>query len=199
MRKLLLAVSVVMAGCSTSTEPQPGTPAWAWSAAKEAFAAGDYVKTAQHLDKVQASENEYTARARPMYLILTSGMARGYMDLADNLEYGVRAKKADPGGFRKTISNSRSTAGRLSLQFAEAFMSFQKGKDDPILLDFTFPSGSAVAVPELTRASIGQPLQPPEIESAQRHAIQRAILLQLCVAAGASDDTAKALDIFKSG
>ena len=45
--------------------------------AREAFAAGDYVKTAQHLDKVQASENEYTARARPMYLILTSGMARG--------------------------------------------------------------------------------------------------------------------------
>jgi len=46
---------------------------------------------------------------------------------------------------------------------------------------------------------MGQPLQAPEIESAQRHAIQRAILLQTCVAAGASEDTAKALDVFKSG
>jgi hypothetical protein len=199
MRKLLLAVSVVTAGCSTSTAPQPGTPAYAWSAAKETFAAGDYVKTAEHLDKVLASENEYTARAHPWRLILTSGMARGDMDLADNFEYGVRAKKADPGGFRKVISNSRSTAGRLSLQFAEAFMSFQKGKDDPILLDFTFPSGSAAPVPEFARASVGQPLLPTEIESAQKHAMQRAILLQTCVAVGATDDTAKALDLFKSG
>jgi hypothetical protein len=188
-----------MVGCSTDETPQPGTPAYAWSAAKETFAAGDYQKTAEHLDKVLASDNEYTARARPWSLILTSGMARGYMDLADNLEYGVRAKKADPGGFRKYISNSRSTAGRLSMQFAEAFMSFQKGKDDPVVLAFSFPNGSAAAVPELSRASVGQPLQPTEIESAQRHAIQRAILLQTCVAVGASDDTAKALDLFKSG
>jgi hypothetical protein len=199
MRRLLLAVSVVTAGCSTSTAPQPGTPAYAWSAAKENFAAGDYVKTAQHLDKVLASDNEYTARARPMFLILTSGMARGDMDLADNFEYGVKAKKADPGGFRKCISNSRSTAGRLGLQFAEAFMRFQKGKDDPIVLAFNFPSGSAAPVPEFARASVGQPLLPTEIESAQKHAIERAILLQTCAAAGAPDDTAKALDLFKSG
>ena len=199
MKRLLLAVSVVTAGCSTSTAPQPGTPAWAWSAAKESFAAGDYVKTAEHLDKVLASDNEFTARAHPWRLILTSGMARGDMDLADHFEYGVKAKKADPGGFRKIISNSRSTAGRLSLQFAEAFMSFQKGKDDPILLDFSFPSGSAAPVPEFARASVGQPLLPHEIESAQKHAMQRAILLQTCVAVGASDDTAKALDLFKSG
>jgi hypothetical protein len=199
MRRLLLAVSVVTAGCSTSTAPQPGTPAYAWSAAKETFAAGDYVKTAQHLDKVLASDNEYTARARPMYLILTSGMARGDMDLADNFEYGVKAKKADPGGFRKIISNSRSTAGRISLQFAEAFMSFQKGKDDPIELAFSFPNGSAAPVPELSRASVGQPLHPSQIESATRHAMQRAVLLETCAAAGAADDTAKALDLFKSG
>jgi hypothetical protein len=185
--------------CSTDSAPQPGTPAYAWSAAKETFAAGDYTKTSEHLDKVLASDNEYTARARPWRLILTSGMARGYMDVADNLEYGVRAKKADPGGFRKYISNSRSTAGRLSLQFAEAFMSFQKGKDDPIELAFSFPNGSAAPVPELNRAAVGQPLQPSEIESATRHAMQRAVLLETCAAAGASDDTAKALDLFKSG
>jgi hypothetical protein len=185
--------------CSTSTAPQPGTPAYFWAAAKETFAANDYAKTSEHLDKILASDNEYTARARPWALILISGTARGYMDLADNFEYGVKAKKADPGGFRKCISNSRSTAGRLGLQFAEAFMRFQKGKDDPIVLGFNFPSGSAAAVPEFARASIGQPLLPTEIESAQRHAIERGILLQTCAAVGAPDDTAKALDLFKSG
>jgi hypothetical protein len=202
--RALLAAAVIAAGglnfsCSTNSVPQPGTPAYAWAAAKETFAANDYVKTSDHLDKVLASDNEFTERARPWRLILTSGMARGYMDVADNLESGVRAKKADPGGFRKYISNSRSTAGRLSLQFAEAFMLFQKGKDDPVVLAYSFPSGSAASVPELARASVGQPLQPTEIESAQRHAMQRAILLETCAAAGASDDPAKALDLFKSG
>ena len=77
-------------------------------------------------------ENEYTTRAQPWLLSLTAGMVRGY----------------------------RVTAGRLSLQFAETFMRFQKGMDDPILLAFSFPSGSASPVPELTRASQGMPLQP---------------------------------------
>jgi len=121
------------------------------------------------------------------------------MDVAEKLESGVREKKADPGGFRKYISNSRSTAGRLSLHFAETFMRFQKGKDDPVSLAFNFPSGSATPVPELAKASVGMPLQAAEIEGAQRRAVERAILLETCRAAGAPDDTAKALELFKSG
>src|SRR5258706_5243466 len=116
--RILLAISVVTAGglnfsCSTSTAPQTGTPAYYWAAAKETFAVNDYAKTSEHLGKLLATENEYTARAQPLLLILTSGMVRGYMDIADKLESGVRAKKADPGEFRKYISYSRSPAGRL--------------------------------------------------------------------------------------
>src|SRR6188508_2519202 len=82
LSKILLAIPVATAGltfsCSSSAGPQPGTPAYFWSAAKETFAASDYVKTSEHLDKILASDNEYTARARPWRLILASGMARGY-------------------------------------------------------------------------------------------------------------------------
>ena len=203
MSRILLAIPLAAAGlnfsCSSSTAPQPGTPAYYWAAAKETSAANDYVKTSEHLSKLLARDNEYSARARPWLLILTAGMVRGYMDVADKLEDGVRSKKADPGGFRRYISSSRSVAGRLSLQFAEIFMPFQKGKDDPIPLAFSFPSGSAAPVPELSRASVGMPLQSTEIEAAQKHAMERGILLETCRAAGAPDDTAKALDLFKSG
>jgi len=199
----LLAIAAATAGmnfsCSSATAPEKGTPAYSWAAAKETFAANDYVKTTEHLDKLVASDNEYTARARPWSLILTSGIIRGNMDVADKLESGVREKKTDPGGFRKYISNSRSTAGRHSLHFAETFMRFQKGKDDPVSLAFSFPSGSAAPVPELSRASAGMPLQASEIEAAQKRAVERAIMLETCRAAGAPDDTAKALDLFKSG
>jgi len=201
--RILLAIPLAAAGlnfsCSESNAPRPGTPAYYWAAAKETSAANDYVKTSEHLGKLLSSDNEYSARARPWLLILTSGMVRGYMDVADKLDYGVRSKKADPGGFRKYISNSRSMAGRLSLQFAEMFMRFQTGKDDPILLAFSFPSGSAAPVPELSKASAGLPLQATEFETAQKRAVERGILLETCRAAGAPDDTAKALDLFKNG
>src|SRR4051812_4237148 len=132
-RKVLLGGAVLAAAalqfsCSSETGPQPGTPAFYWSAAKENFATNDFAKTTQSLEKIAASENDYTARAQAWLLVLTAGEIRGYMDLADGLEASVRAKHADPGGFRKYISNSRSAAGRLSYQFAETFMKFQKGK-----------------------------------------------------------------------
>ena len=153
MRRALVAILVLTAGlnssCSTDNAPKPGTPAYSWAAAHETFAAADYAKTSEHLEKLVATDNEYTARARPWLLILISGMGRGYMDVADNLEYGVRAKKADPGGFRKYISNYRSAAGRHALHFAETFMRFQKAKDEPVALAFSFPNGSAALVPAL--------------------------------------------------
>jgi hypothetical protein len=52
---------------------------------------------------------------------------------------------------------------------------------------------------ELTKAATGVLLAPAEIDSAERRAIARGVLLQACAAAGAPDDVAKAQDLFKSG
>src|SRR5271165_862645 len=108
--RTLMATSVAIAAgmnfsCSSSNAPQPGTPAFYWGAARDAFAVADYDKTSQLLDKLLAGENEFTGRALPWQLVLTSGTIRGYMDFADDLETGVRAKRTDPGQFRKYISN----------------------------------------------------------------------------------------------
>ena len=105
----LLAIVVATAGmnfsCSSTTAPAPekGTPAYSWAAAKETFAANDYVKTTEHLDKLLADENEFTARALPWSLILTSGTAAGYAELADNYELGGRLNKSDPTAFRRRV------------------------------------------------------------------------------------------------
>ena len=106
------ALAALLASCSSDTGPKAGTPAFYWSVAKDTYRAGDYVKTTEHLDKIVATENEFKSRALPWLLVLTSGMARGYADLADGFDAGVRAKKGDPGGFRKHMANYRSQAGR---------------------------------------------------------------------------------------
>jgi len=195
----ILITATFQFSCSTETGPKPGSPPFLWNVARDNFAAHDFIKTTENLDRIIATENDYTARAQPWLLVLSSGMIHGYMDLADGLESAVRAKKGDPGNFRKYISNSRSTAGRHTLHFAEAFMRFQKGKDDPVLIAFNYPSGSAAPVPEITRALNGAALQPAELDAAQRHALERGVLLESCRAVGASDDTAKAAELFKSG
>src|SRR5215470_17808255 len=82
-----------LTSCSGPTTARVGTPEFYWYAAKETYAAGDYMKTADHLDHLIDNQNEYTARALPWSLVLTSGMAAGYIELADAYTAGARVNK----------------------------------------------------------------------------------------------------------
>jgi hypothetical protein len=195
----LFFACLILSSCSGPSGPQGGTPAFYWSAAKETFAASDYLKTVEHLEKLNATDNEYTARARPWLLVMTSGMARGYMDLADNFDAGAHANKTNPIDFRRRTNTYRGEANRLTLEFVEVFDKFQQGKDDPVAIAFSFPSGSAAPVAQLAKVAAGMTLQPTEIEPAEKRAIVRGVLLASCDAAGAPDDTAKAEQLLKPG
>jgi hypothetical protein len=198
---VLTAILVLIScGGPSSTAPEKGTPAFYWAAAKETWAAGDVDKTREHLDKILATENEYTKRAQPWFLILTSGLARGYADLAQHYEIGGRNNKADPSSFRKQTSQTRNMAGRLGLQFAEVFAKFQATKDESIALEFVFPTGSAVPVTLLsTKVAKGVIMPQAEVDQVQQRALQRGVLLTLSQAVGAPDDSARAQEMFKAG
>ncbi len=196
---VLLLSCLVLISCSGSGGPEPGTPAFYWGAAQETFGTKDYIKTVEHLEKLTATDNEYTARARPWLLVMTSGMARGYMDLADNFDAGAHANKANPTDFRRYTNTYRGQADRMAVEFAEAFAKFQQGKDDPVVIAYPFPTGSAAPVLELTKAATGVMLAPAETENAEKRAVSRGVLLQASAAAGAPDDVAKAQDLLKSG
>jgi hypothetical protein len=121
------------------------------------------------------------------------------MDLADSFDAGGRANKNSPTEFRRRTITYRGEANRLSLEFVEVFDKFQKGKDDPVPIAFPFPSGSAAPVMQLTKAAGGVMLTPAELDPAEKHAIERAVLLATCSAAGAPDDPAKAEELLKPG
>jgi hypothetical protein len=75
----------LFSGCSSqNAPPAKGSPAFYWSAAQETYKAGDYAKTVDHLRRVTETENEFADRAMPWLLVMTSGMSRGYADLADS-------------------------------------------------------------------------------------------------------------------
>lgn len=190
----------ILVSCSGSSPPQPGTPAFYWAAAREAYATSDYTGTIDQLGRVCSSQNDYTARARPWLLVLTSGMAQGYIELADSFEAGGRANRSNPTPFHRQVSNSRGAANRLVLQFAENLGTFQKGAtDEYVPLAFAYPAGSPTPVLLLTKISNGMLPPQAEIETAQRRVLERAVLLAACRAAGAPDEPAKVQDLLKSG
>ncbi len=195
----LLFACIIVSSCSDSNAPKEGTPAFYWAAAKETFAAADYVKTVEHLEKLTASDNEFTARARPWLLIMTSGTTRGYMDLADSFDAGAHANKTNPTEFRRNTNTYRAEANRTALEFVQVFDKFQQGKDDPVPVALPFPTGSAAPVAQLNKAAAGMMLQPGELEPAVKRAIGRGVLLATCAAAGAPDDSAKTQELLKPG
>ncbi len=205
MRKRFAAVlavvtaNLILFSCSSGpSAPQPGTPAFYWNAAQNTYAAGDYTKTVDNLQSLVAKDNEFTARAQPWLLVMTSGMAQGYMDLADSFEAGGRANKSNPTELRRQMNVFRGNANRLALQFAEAFGKFQTTKGDTVPLAFGYPTGNPNQVPLLAKVSTGAVPPGAEIEAAQKSVLQRSVILAACRAAGAPDDPAKLQEILKA-
>ncbi len=199
----IAAIGLGLIATSCAGGPQPpklGTPGFYWLAAKETYAAGDYAKASQHLEQLCRSENEFTARAQAWNLIMTAGMTKSYMELADYFEYGSRARPMNPTQFRRQMSDYRTYASRLSLQFAQTLLDFQKkNQDAEIALDFSCPVGSALPSPQITKIGSGDLPTPAVMDDILKQHLKTGVLLQTCRALGFPEDSAKAQELFRSG
>lgn len=197
----VIGISLGMLSCTSSAPPPPakGTPAFYWTAAKETFRAGDYTKASDHLEQLSKTDNEYIARAQPWKLVLDTGMAKGYMLLADRFERGGLANRLNPTPFRRQMADYRIRAGQLAIQAAETMLKFRGANKEPeIILDFIYPTGSAAEIPQLNKIAQGILIQEAELEAVERQTVQREVLLMTCAAAGAPEDTAKTQELFKN-
>jgi len=172
------------------------TPEFYWSAAMETWAAGDYVKTADHLDHLLSSTNVYTARAIPWSLVLTGGMAAGYMELADDYAAGAHIKKTDALAFNHKAYELRAAASKLALHFAENVEILGQWRTGPVPLAFPFPRGTAAQPALASQIAAGIELVPADRDMAQRLIIERNVLLAACLASGSPNDAAKTAEIF---
>ncbi len=189
----IVAAFVVLSSCSSQPAgPQPGTPGFYWGAAKETFAAGDYSKTLDHLDNLLNTENDYTARALPWFLVLSSGMTNGYIEMAEAYDAGAHANRADPSPFQKQRNDYRKAGGQMALRFAERYGGLAKLPGDSVALLFGYPRGSASDIPLLTKVEKGMMPLAADIEAIQTATIDKGVLQMASEAAGAPNDSAKA-------
>jgi hypothetical protein len=195
---VIFAVSLTLISCSSGPAgPEKGTPAFYWQAARETFAAGDNMKALEHLDRL-IDDKEYGAKALPWSLVLASGMATGYADLADQYETGARANKADPSWFRRHVGEYRTSAKQLALQYADRYAKWGQSTADPVPLAFGLPKGTATQSAQFTRVGSGLALPQADVELAMATSVQRGILMAACRAAGAPDDPAKGEAVLKN-
>lgn len=198
----LSTLGLLAAGTSCSSgpqAPQPGTPAFYWFAAKETYRAGDFLKTSENLQRILATESEFTARARAWDTVISAGMAQGYIELADTWEGGARSNRADPTPFRKQVSALRSLATAAAIQFTEnAHKLMDADKDPNIRLAFAFPAGAAAPPEGLKRVAGGILVQDSERDLLQTAMLQRGVLLSVCGAVGSPGDAAAAQEKLKT-
>ncbi len=189
------SLALTLSSCSGPATAKVGTPEFYWSAAQETYAAGDYTKTTDHLDRLMDGSSEYTARALPWSLVLTSGMAAGYMDLAESYASGARLNKANEALFRRKAVEYRNMASPLALRFAQNVDKIASLPPGAVHLAFSLPKGAAAVSPLLSKVSGGFRLTAAEEETAQIQAIERAVLLATCEAAGAPNDIARTSEV----
>jgi hypothetical protein len=198
----IVALVAVGTSCQSGPQPpQPGTPAFFWAAAGETYRAGDEVKTSEHLQRILSlSENEYSARARAWDTVISSGLAQGYIELADAWEAGARANRPNPTPFRKQVSTLRGLASAAAIQFTEDIHKLVEADKSPrIQLGFTFPAGAAAAPAGLKRVAGGIQVQDSERDVIQAAMLQRGVLLSACAAVGSRGDAAGAQERLKAG
>jgi len=196
-----LGLVAVGTSCSSGPQPpQPGTPAFYWAAAKETYRAGDFVRTSENLQRILASENEFSARARTWDSVISSGLAQGYIELADTWEAGARSNRLNPTPFRKQVSALRSLASASAIQFTEDIHKVMEAeKSQSVILAFAFPAGAAARPAGLNRVAGGILVQDSERDLLQAAMLQRGVLLSVCAAVGTKDDVAAAQEKLKAG
>ena len=174
-RSVAIALSIVgllAAGTSCSSgpqPPQPGTPAFYWAAARETYRAGDVLKTNENLQRIIATDNEFSARARAWDAVISAGLTQAYIDLADTWEAGARANRNNPTPFRKQVSALRSQASASAIQFTEDIHKLVAVDKDPtILLAFAYPAGTVAQPAGLKRVAGGILVQDSEVGTAAR-------------------------------
>lgn len=190
----LCVLVILVSACSSGPRPPAkGTDAWYWQTALDTYAAGDYLKTVENVEPAAEPDSELAAQAMPFQLVLTAGIASGYLDVADAFETGAKENEAGSVAFIRSMNQYRSLAEKMIIKFAETAMAYQKlGGAGSVPLAFSFPPGDTSTIPELAKAEQGIALSPNETTSAVRRALEQGVLRAASNAVGGGEDTAAA-------
>ncbi len=199
--RLSLALSAVLCAglvsCSSEQKgPQaakPGTPAFFWASANDAYKKGDFAAVVKNLGNIAASDNEFKLKAQIALVAINSGLGRGDMEWADQLETGSKAARTRQLDFRKRVTTARTEAGQAAMRSVDIVHKLLATlKDEQIPVAFGVPEVNKDKPVEAEKLLKG--VLPPDAElDAMRAKYQnRGVLLSVARLGDPSGDIAKA-------
>jgi len=195
----VLAIAIGAVACKSGPATiQPGTPAFSWATAKQAYSSGDYLRATDNLAKLTTTDNEFRGRAQAALMVISSGLAEGYLEVATAYDAGGKMNPNNRTAFRKRASIAQSHARSTLMQYVEAVHAFTGGeKAEMVDFDFGYPNGTLGELPELLKVMKGVLPQESEADSVQTAALRKGVLSSVCRSVGAGNDAAKTIEIFK--
>lgn len=195
------AAFLLLTSCSSGpSAAQPGTPAFYHGAAIETWKSGDYLKTLDNLANLTGSDNEFTEKARPWAIVTAAGIARGYTDLADAYDLGMKNNRAAASDMRRQISAYRAGANSAIMQLAETWQKFAAvNKQQPVQYVFAWPPAGNPSTPsQLALIQKGNPAGLSQGALVETAMLQRGVVLTTARSTGSGEDTAKAQALFQN-
>jgi hypothetical protein len=181
-----LLLSAFFAGCGSDTKPkppQPGTPAFNWAAAKQAYQKGDYVKANTLLMQLSQGKSEFAEQARPLALMTSISMASSYMELSEKFAEGAKRTRGKAAPFMRSTGIYKSQATASSMQFLEEARRFIAANKDK---DVTMPLGAPAAAegdpPQYKKITSGQGVPESEIPGVEKMLITKNLSKNLTAA-----------------
>ena len=192
-----LALGLLTCGCGSSSSgpqpPKPGTPAFAWAGANEAYKKGDFDAVIKNLGTASASENEFRLRAQVWMMAVDSGIARGEMEWADLMEEGGKVARVRQIDFRKMMNDARTAAGQSAMRVTDIGHKMMPNlKEEKIPVAFSLPDVNKDKPVELERIRKGILPQASEVEKLHQLMRKRGVLLSVARLGDAGGDLTKA-------
>jgi len=198
----VVCVSLLLVACGESgpKPPQPGTPAFHWLMAKEAYKTGDFAKANDLLVRVSESGNENTEQARPWALVMSLGLAKSYLELSEKYDEGAKRNRTDPTPLRRATSEYKTKAAAAALQFAEiAHRHLDASKDKDVSFVFDLPQASMEDPVQYKKITAGLVIQESERLGAEKEVVRREVVRNACRALKAEKDIEKAKAAYQAG
>lgn len=197
-----LGAAVLSISCSggDSNTVQFGTPAWYWQAAQDTFKAGDFAKTNEHLAELVKGDSEWKQRAAVWRMVLLTGLIRGNMELVDACRQGMEENKASVSTLQVPMQQYQRDGRQYTVDLLESWGKLKEaiGDGPSIPLEFPFPVGNATEPPALSAIKKGAVSDSAQLTDAAKQTLQRAVLLDVTLYAGAGEDVPKAQGMFNT-
>lgn len=191
-----LLLSAFLSGCSSENKPQPpqpGTPAFNWASAKQAYEKGDYVKANTLLNQLAQGKSEFAEQARPLALMTSLSLASSYMELSEKYAEGAKRTRGQAAPFMKSTSTYKSEAVASGMQFLEEAGRFiATNKDKEVTLVEGIPAAEADDPPQYTKITSGQGIPAAEEPLVEKMVIASTLAANMTAAGAAKTGEVKA-------